>query len=145
LKLEKERQNDVGVASTLEELSDANRSLGLHEEGIQQAKEALEFYERLGDKEGQIRRLNLLAFSLHFDKQFDAAEEAASRAIELLPEKVENSSSAVLIAFLATYHSTGKNEKAIHHYEAALGNRILFQLVQSAVLESFRPGGAVFR
>jgi hypothetical protein len=33
----------------LMELSETNRLLGLHGEGIQQAKEALEIYERLGN------------------------------------------------------------------------------------------------
>ena len=41
LKLGREARNDFQVASALSCLSDTNRMLGLYEEGIQQAKEAL--------------------------------------------------------------------------------------------------------
>jgi len=48
LKLWRERGNDNGVAQTLSHLSDVNRLMHLPKEGIEQAKEALEIYERLG-------------------------------------------------------------------------------------------------
>jgi hypothetical protein len=53
LKLQRGRGSDRPVARTLMHLSDANRLLGLHEEGIQQAREALGILERLGDAEEQ--------------------------------------------------------------------------------------------
>ena len=74
------------VAVILGQLSDSNRLLGFHKEGIQQAEEALEIYEQLGDPISQARCLIDLAHLLDEDNQLDAAEEAASRAIDLLPE-----------------------------------------------------------
>jgi len=67
--------------------SDANRMLGLYDEGIQRAKEALEVYEQPGDTVGQAECLRGLAWLLRGARRLDAAEEAASRAISLLPEK----------------------------------------------------------
>jgi tetratricopeptide (TPR) repeat protein len=63
--------------------------MGLVEEGIQQAKEASEIFKQLGDTVNQAGCLITLAYVLHDEKQLDAAEEAASRAIDLLPEKGE--------------------------------------------------------
>jgi len=75
------------IAQTLAELCDTNRLIGLPEEGIRQAKEASGIFERLGDTVKQAECLIELARLLHSDEQLDAAEEAASRAINLLPEK----------------------------------------------------------
>ena len=84
LKLELERGNGDGVAFVLAELS---RAVGPHSEGIRRAKESLEIFERIGDTVKQGHSLNCLAWVLYDDKQLDAAEEAASRAIRLLSEK----------------------------------------------------------
>jgi len=65
------------------------------EEGIQQANEALEIYGRLGNPVGQAQSLIDLAHLLHGNEQLDAAEETASRAINLW--------SAGLITSLARY------------------------------------------
>ena len=70
-------------------LSDANRLLGLYEEGIPQAKEALGVCERLNCLPGQAQYLEFLARLLCSDEQLYAAEEAASRAIELFPDEGE--------------------------------------------------------
>jgi hypothetical protein len=51
----RERGDEVLVAQTLRHLTDVNRRLGLYKKGIQQAKEAWETYERLGDTTGQAR------------------------------------------------------------------------------------------
>jgi tetratricopeptide (TPR) repeat protein len=53
LELERQRGDDSQVAQTLRDLSDVNRLLGLYEEGIRQAKEALEIFERINDTIGQ--------------------------------------------------------------------------------------------
>jgi hypothetical protein len=53
LRLERERGDDRGVARALRELAEVNARMDLHEEGKQQAKEALEICERLGDTVGQ--------------------------------------------------------------------------------------------
>ena len=122
LKLEREWGNDRRVARTLRELFDANRLVGLYEEGIQEVKEALEISERLGGIVEQARSLQYLARLLYEDEQLDAAEEAASGATDLLLEKGEQylicGSHRVLGRI---YRSKGEREKAIHHFEAALG------------------------
>ena len=83
LKLWRERGDNFEVAVTLWFLSDANRCLKLYKEGIDQAREALEIQEQHNDKLGQARSWDYLASVLHADDQLDAAEEAASRAINL--------------------------------------------------------------
>ena len=122
LKLERERGNDDRVALTLIELSDANRLVGLFEEGIHQAREALGIYERIGDTVKQGYSLIRLAWSLHDDKQLKAAEDAASRAIKLLPAKGQEFLVCQSHRVLGDmYRSKGEREKAIHHFETALG------------------------
>ena len=122
LKLWRERGNDSWVAQTLGRLSNINRLMHLPEEGIQQAKEALEIYEQLGDTEGQVDCLDHLALSLRDDKQLDAAEKAAFRAIALLPQKGEEFRVCELHKTLGKIcRSRGEIEKAIHHFEVALG------------------------
>jgi tetratricopeptide (TPR) repeat protein len=121
LVLERRRGDDYQVADTLRFLSDANRLLGLHEEGIQQTKEASEIYERIGDAIGQIRCLNDLAWLLFGCKQLDAAEDAASRAIDLVPEKGQEVLRCQLHRILGQiYRSKGKKEETIHHLETAI-------------------------
>jgi tetratricopeptide (TPR) repeat protein len=99
-----------------------NRLMDLPEEGIPQAKEALEIRERLGDTGSQAECLINLAWLFTSENQLDAAEEAAFRAINLLPEKGEQhrvSGSHRLLGEI--YGSKGEIKKAIHHYELALG------------------------
>ena len=122
LKLERTRQDDHRVARALMDLSDANRMLGLLEEGIQQVKEALGIYERSGHTTGQTKCLNDLARLLFDDKQLDAAKEAASRAITLLPREGQEFQVCQSHRVLGNiYRSKGRREKAIYHYEVALG------------------------
>ena len=122
LKLERERGNDRQVARILRQLSDANRGIGLRKEGIQVGKEALEVFERLGDTSGQAHCLKYLACLFHEDKQLDAAEEAASRMIDLIPEKGRQSLVCESHRILGNiYRSKGEREKAISRFEVALG------------------------
>jgi len=122
LKLWRERGSDSDVAQMLMHLSNTNRLIGLPKEGIKQAKEALETYERLGDTVGQAKCLDRLALSLCDDNQLDAAEEAAFRAIAVLPEKGQEYWVCESHQTLSKiYRSKGKIEKAIHHFEVALG------------------------
>jgi len=122
LDLWRERGDDCQVARTLRYLSDANRNIGLHEEGIQQAKEALGICEQLGDTVGQAECLNRLAWVLYAGKSLDAAEEAASRAINILPEKGEEFLTCQCLRILGDiYGSRGDRDKAINHFEVALG------------------------
>ena len=121
LQLERKQGNDIWIARTLKWLSDAGRMLGLYKEGIQQAEEATRIYEGLNDTVGQAESLNRLAWLLHDDKQLDAAEEAGTRAIDLLPEKGQEFRVCQCHHLLGNiYGSKGEREKAIHHFELAL-------------------------
>ena len=121
LELERRQGNDDRVARTLWRLADANRVLGLYKEGIQQSKEALELYERLGDAEGQAKCWNFLARLLRGDKQFNSAEEAASRALQLFLDQGREFWVCASHRLLGEIHqSNNKREKAIQHLEVAL-------------------------
>ena len=121
LKLWREQGEDCCVALTLMELSETNRVMELPEEGIPLAKEALEIYERLGDTKGQAQCLIKFASLLSSNKQLDAAEEAASRAINLTEggNRFLACQSHRILGLI--YRQKGEGEKATHHYEIALG------------------------
>ena len=122
LVLSRKQGDDAEVAQTLGELSDVNGWLGLYGEGIQQAKEASEIYERLGETLKQARCLNDLARSLSADNQLDSAEDVASRTINLISEKGDEFLLCQSHRVLGDiYQSKKEKEKAIHHFEAALG------------------------
>jgi tetratricopeptide (TPR) repeat protein len=122
LELSREQGNDRQLARILHLLSDVHLWMRLPKEGIQQAKEASEIYERLGDTVNQATCLIDLAWSFREDKQLDAAEEAASHAIGLLPEKGEQFLVSRCHQILGNiYHSKGETTEAIHHLEIALG------------------------
>ena len=122
LKLWRALGDDHQVAQTLSELCDVNQLIGLPGEGIQQAKEASRIFERLGDTAKQADCLIELARSLHSDGQFDAAEEAASRAIHLFLEKGKKLGVCQSHRVLgAIYRSKDEEEKAIYHLKEALG------------------------
>lgn len=121
-KLEREQENDSGVACILRHLSAANRLLGLYRKGMQQSREAVKIYERLGDTAEQANCWDDLARLLHSDNQLDAAEKARSRAISPLPEKGQE----VLVCqshrgLGGIYLSKGEKEKAVHHFGVAVG------------------------
>ena len=122
LKLRREQDNDCEVARTLELLAFTNQRLQLHKEGISQAKEASEIYERLNRTDGQITSLQRLASLLAEDKQVDAAEETASHAINLSSDEPEQ---FVIHGHHHTlghiYQHRGETEVAISHFSKALG------------------------
>ena len=121
LKLYRERGDDRRVAKTLTYLADAHRRLGFYEEGVELAKEGLQICERVGDIAGQIRCLDDLAWLLHANEQLDAAEEAASRAIDLLPEEGERFMACQCRRILSKIYRLKRNpEKATNHLEVAL-------------------------
>ena len=122
LQLGREQRDDIWVAGTLTGLADANRIMGHREEGIKQAKEALEIFERLRITGGQAECLHYLAWLLYDDKQFEAAEEAASCTINLILEKGNQYLVCGSHRILGDiYCSKGEPEKAICHFEVALG------------------------
>ena len=121
LRLWREWGNDIRVGETLTHLSDANRHLGLYEEGVERAKEALGIHERLGDVRGQGQSLQQLAWMLYSTKQFDAAEEAALRVIDLLSDEANKFLVCYCYYLLGgVYRSKGETEKAIEHLETAI-------------------------
>jgi len=120
LKLWRMLGDDHQIAQTLNDLSNTNRLIGLLEEGIQQGKEASEIFERLGDTAKQAECLISLAYVLYVDKQLDAAEEAASRAIDLLPENGQQLLVCSGHCVLGNIHRfKGDTQKAIHHLGVA--------------------------
>ena len=122
LKLVREQGDDSQVTCTLLWLSQANQSLGLYKEGIQQTKESLAICERLGDTINQAQCWRNLTGFLRSDRQINAAEEAASRTINLLPEKGQEYLVCQSHRDLGRiYRSKGEREKAVHHFEKALG------------------------
>ena len=122
LELSRKHGNEYWVARTLMSLSDANRRMELKGEGIQQAKEASGIFGQLNDTAAQAECLIELARALRYDGQLDAAEEAASRAIDLLPEEGEQFRVCKCHRALGRIcNSKGETEKAIHHFEVALG------------------------
>ena len=114
------RGGDYWVANTLIGLADANRHLGLGEEGIQQAREALDILGRLGETGKQADSLLVLALLLYEDRQLDAAEEAATRAMELSEDRHQHKLSQSHKILGHIQQSKGNREKAIHHFEASL-------------------------
>ena len=127
LKLWRERKDGLQVAQTLGFISDANRWLGLYEEGIRQAREALDIYEQFNDTLGHARSWLHLARLLYGNKQLDAAEVTALRAIDLLSDEDEQFSVCSCYRLLGDIcRSKSKIDEAINHYEAALRIASLF-------------------
>ena len=121
LKLSREKEDDYQLARTLSQRSAANLSMGQFEEGIRQAKEALGIYERFGDRVQQVWCLTAIARLLLRDGQLDAAKEAASNAINHLPEKPEKYQVCHCHQLLGDiYQSKGEIGKAIYHLAVAL-------------------------
>ena len=148
LSLDLERGDDHQVALTLLQLSRANRNLGLLGEGIRQAEEALEVFERLGKTEDQANCLDTLGLLLLSNDQLDAAEDTVLRKIELLPEKGQEfqfCQSHYLLGKI--YHHKGEKEKSVHHFETALAIASSFDWqddlysIHYAMAELFRDQG----
>ena len=88
---------------------------------MEQAKEALEIFERLGDAMKQAGCLVDLARALYDDKQLDASETAALRGIQLLPENGKPFRVCQGHRLGDIYSSKDDTEGAAHHFEVALG------------------------
>ena len=122
LRVWREQGNDSQAARTLVSLAESNMPPGPLKEGILLGKEALEIYEQLDDTSGQADSLQTLAQLLSSDNQLDAAEEVASRAVNLLPDQGEEFRVCQCQRVLGhVYRLKGNTEKAINHIEIALG------------------------
>ena len=121
LELHRERGDDDMVAAALGYLAEINLASDCYAEGIPQAKEASEIYERLHYTAKHTQSLHRLAWLFAEDGQVDAAEETLSRAIGL--------SSGEYNQLICEHHhvlghiciSRGQIEAAISHHEKALG------------------------
>jgi hypothetical protein len=144
LKLWRERgDSDYWVARTLQRLAEANRLLGLHEEGIQQAKEALGVFERLGDTAEQAGCLARLAH-LFWRQAARRSGRSHIRSINLLG-KGQELNSANLTGFLG-YISFQRGEREGHSpLQHSPWNRGHIQLARSTVLDPRLPGNTVSR
>ena len=121
LELGRRRMDHAQVAFALRRLADSNRLLHLYGEGIQQAKEAMEVYERIGDTIGQAWCLCDLAHVLFDGRRLDAAKNATSRAIDLIAEEDQGFLlSRLHLSLGRIFHSEGEKKGAIHHFETAL-------------------------
>jgi tetratricopeptide (TPR) repeat protein len=90
--------------------------------GIEMARGASEIYERTNDMIAQASYLQDVARSLYYDDQLDAAEDTASRAIGLVPEKGQEHLLCRLHRTLGMIHEfKGEKERAVHHFKTALG------------------------
>ena len=122
LKFWRERGDDFQVAETLRFISSTDRWLGLHKEGIERVEEALVIYEQLNDITGQARSWRELAWPLYDDQQLDAAEEASLRVINLPSDEGDKFDVCDCHRILGDiYCDKGETEKAIKHFEIALG------------------------
>ena len=120
-KLSRESGDNHQLARALKCLSHVHLFLGSYMEGIRQAEEASAIFERLGDAVEQAVCLNELALLFCAEKQLDAAEEAVSRAIHLLPEEGEPYLVSKCQYTLGNlYRDKGDRKKAVHHFEVAL-------------------------
>ena len=116
----RESGNDYGVAVTLINLSDANRWLGFREEGIRQAREALDIFGRLGEAPDEARCLLILALLLCRDGQLDTAKEAAICAMDLMENRDQYRLCVCHGVLGQIQQSKGNTKEAIHHFEASL-------------------------
>ena len=102
-------------------LSNVNSLLDYLEEGIQQVEEALGIYEELNDISGQGLSLCQLGVLLSTNNQLDAAEEAASQALNLLSSTGNQLEVCQCYRVLGSIcRSKGNTEMAVCHFEAAL-------------------------
>ena len=114
--------SDRQVAGMLGLLSMINRGMGLYEEGVGQAKGALEIYERLCDTKRQAACLTKIAELFRDDQKLDAAEAAALRALDLSSGKgLEWDLCESHRTLGHIFRSKGETEKAIRHFETAIG------------------------
>ena len=82
----------------------------------------MKIFERLYDKSGQANSWDWLAWLLYYDDQLDAAEEAASRVLDLTPDEGGQFTTCKCHRLLGLiYRSKGKTEEAITNFKTALG------------------------
>ena len=113
----RKKRDGYQLAVTLTELADVNRRMRLFKEGILQARQASEIFGP-SLKENQARCLTILVSLLLQDGQFDAAEEAAFRAMYFSENQFDLYQCHRALG--EVHQSKGNAEKAIHHFETSL-------------------------
>ena len=120
-KLWRDREDGYREVQMLIFIAYTNRQLSLYEEGVSLAKEAAETCERLKITSMRAHSLRCLAWLLRDDNQLDAAEAAASLAINIHTERSDQFGICQTYRILAIVcHCKGKTEEAIRHFETAL-------------------------
>ena len=120
-KVERDGANNYRIAFILGVLATTNLHLGLVQEGLDQAREAVEIFERIGDIKKHGYSLLTLATILAKDRQLDAADEVASRILQLRPEKDEEYLACHAHVTLCAINTIkGDVEKSSRHAETAL-------------------------
>jgi tetratricopeptide (TPR) repeat protein len=121
LPLWREREDRYRVAQMLMFLAYVNQSLSLYKEGVSQAREAAEICERFNITTLQAHSLRCLAWLLRDDNQFDAAEAAASQAIDAFREQGGQYGVCRTYNILGEIsRCKGRIEEAISRFEAGL-------------------------
>ena len=124
LKLYRERRDGHQIASTLQQLAAINSSPDFCEEGIQQAREAMPIFQRLGDMMGVVSCHTCLSSLFRCAGRLDDAEKSESQAIGLidaLMPTADSTSRGFLHGFLCEIYSCrGDTGKVIFHLEATL-------------------------
>ena len=121
LTLRRNQGVDFHIARTLRFLAEVNGRLGIFSIGIQQAEEALEIFERLGDPLEQSATLHRLSWLFYDSWRLGAAEAAVLRSIDLLPEGEKFWLCQCQCVLGNICCARGETEKAIEHFEVALG------------------------
>ena len=139
LQLWRERGEDLKVARALRFLTCVDQPLGPYKRGILRMIEASEICRRLNDTMEEVNCLLRLARLLAHDNQVDAAEEAASRAINLSDKPKQSQLYGYHHVLGIVYQSRGETKVAINHFDAALGiaTSLNSQEAQAAALSYF--------
>ena len=145
LKLWRDQGNPHQVTRALLLLSDSNRLLDLLEEGIQQAKEALEISQQVKDTVPQTISLSALARLFLQDNQVVAAEETASQVIAILSEQPTNRCRWMSLHSWRSTPCQGQLRGSRQTLQDSFRNRVLSQLAHQGVLDEPSSGRAIYR
>ena len=124
LKLHRERGDSHEIASTLKQLAAINSSSNSCEEGIQQAKEAITIYQRLGDMTQVASCYAHLSRLFRRANRLEDAEKSESQAIGLIDALMPTADSMSRSSFhgdLRTIYSLRRDKKKLaFHVRATL-------------------------
>ena len=146
LTFEGERGDAGRVARTLKALHDLNRYLGLPREGTQQAKEALEIYERLDDHDGASAMFVHSYFAITRRQAARHATEGATPRM-YRPYPGERRSISPLPIPPSPWRNIsiqGRDKEGHSASQSGSRTRLFFQPARPAVLGPLFPDAAVY-